>query len=188
MKEWSSKGLFSSNIRAMGCIQSSQPPPPFKPNNEFLGQSQESYDYLLSLGFERTDIDYLFRAFDDMDGDSRGFVRVDEIKEYLKLDSESIPVLTSYLLTCSDVKMQQIDFLQFSVALWNFLSSYDMTALIYPYVDKDYKKIISVPSAQILVEALLNIPIEKSTSIVRSNFNVFVDDKIQSGVVCFGLI
>ena len=52
----------------MGCMQSTLPPPPFEINESILGQSKESYDYLLYLGFEPLDIAYLYRAFDDIDG------------------------------------------------------------------------------------------------------------------------
>ena len=100
----------------MGCSYSKLS---FSPNDKFVGQNKVCYNILLDLGLSSEDIDIFYIAFSDIDANSSGFVRIDELTSYFKIPENPF---TSCVFEIFDFKkVHELNFIQFCFSIWNFL-------------------------------------------------------------------
>ena len=141
----------------MGCSYSKSS---FSPNDKFVGQNKICYDILLDLGISSEDIDIFYIAFSDIDANSSGFVRIDELTSYFKIPENSF---TSYIFEIFDFKkVHELNFIQFCFSIWNFLSSFDIALFCFKIADKALELTISVNELKYALEVIHNCKLEKS--------------------------
>lgn len=95
----------------------------FHPTEDVIGQNQAALDFLLQLEYQKADIDCLFRAFADIDADNSHVIRIDEFFAYFSI--ESTPCnrgIFSWIAKESNHEVQCLNFFQFAVVMWNFLT------------------------------------------------------------------
>eukprot|EP00602_Paraphysomonas_sp_CaronLab_P003615 CAMPEP_0185030798 /NCGR_PEP_ID=MMETSP1103-20130426/17872_1 /TAXON_ID=36769 /ORGANISM="Paraphysomonas bandaiensis, Strain Caron Lab Isolate" /LENGTH=413 /DNA_ID=CAMNT_0027566057 /DNA_START=158 /DNA_END=1399 /DNA_ORIENTATION=+ len=85
-----------------------------------LGRNQEALELMHSLFLTKCDLDTLFTAFTDIDADGRNAIRYDEFLAYFRIESTKFN--DAVFNFCDDSQCGHLNFLEFVVAMWNFLT------------------------------------------------------------------
>ena len=92
----------------------------FRVDDTVFGRSKQSADLMFDLGFSKQHLDILFTAFCDIDANTSGTVRMEEVFQYLPVEQ------TKYLRIVMSIFENEmcgyLNFLEFTISLWNFLT------------------------------------------------------------------
>ena len=111
----------------------------FYPSDSIEGQGPEVFEMLHSLGLADDAIDLLYNAFLEIDADRSNWMSALELYSYFKID---IGLFERHIFTLFDQdKSGLLSFIDFAVALWNFLTlqECDLGTLMYTMRDPTAK-------------------------------------------------
>jgi hypothetical protein len=118
----------------MGICSSSEK---FCVEEDVVGRNTESLTFLQELCFGPSDLNCLFTAFRDIDADGSNTIRCDELFGYFRIDET--PCNLKIFSFLNNEKELYLNFLEFCVVLWNFLTvdRNDYAHFVYVLYDSD---------------------------------------------------
>lgn len=126
----------------------------FEPSPDVLGADKYTLRLLRELELTLEEVDCLYTAFSDMDSDSSGVIRLDELLAYFNIPRT---ILTEKIYTDKESKLKTfLNFEQFSMYTWQFLTlSLDkLPAFAFQLIDVKKTGSLPLESVKVLVEII----------------------------------
>jgi Ca2+-binding EF-hand superfamily protein len=101
----------------------------FLPNSKYPGQTYRCIDVAIALGYDRHDVDVMFRYFSSLDVSNEGLVSTREFVIVNKISCEKYGEMIFQVFDKYDVG--NVTFERFLVAMWNILVSTNLRAVFF---------------------------------------------------------